>query len=1174
MRGLGKWWQKWVLDVVLTHPPPLVAVVLAVFFSVFAIGFWCAHWLDEVDLAVYRSVNVFADNIRNENLLTKMSGGLPVDVVYTWVNGSDPKLLEGLKALSLDSMQDSCPLSHCLPSPYISLLNSTLSKGTLESVPSVLEVGHLLVAHGSRPHNFTVIRVTDVRLVPTVLEKIALASKNGSRPKQAYWTSDVGGGWGMKQQQAVLVTGSANVPHDTLLTSLFPHQKDITALCSVSGSSSVQLVECKEEGLITALLQSKTHIEPSPNSVIKIRQAMLMLQSDNEDHGKEVDVNRFEDNEELRYSLRSLEKYAPWVRRIYLVTNGQIPYWLNLDHPRLMIITHEEIFPNVSHLPSFSSPAIESHIHRIPGLSEHFLYLNDDVMLGSEVWPEDFYSPTSGYKVYLSWSLPECSSGCPGSWLGDGYCDSSCNTTACEWDGGDCMGEKGEGELLSMEDDFGADMTVEFCAPSCSDLWLADKYCDHSCNIEACGFDGGDCGLDNIRHLHRLPTPASYNSTYVLPQGIMAAWMNISSLVIPGKTVEGQHTDHRGLRTAAINTAQGILFIIFKINVSATIQIELNIINKQQGGKAAKEKDLVKYDLTIKCNTFSTAENKLITVQKPAPKSPIYARNFTFERVAPDVLKLEKTPLRVGEMKYALVNVNASNLPKSLILKVRDLVAMFKNRELTLVGLKKKKSDLIEKFISSNGTHELVYHQSDKWFKDEKLSFGEVKIKNDSSLKNEQSIISDKIENVQPAVLGIYPNKSQNVHKKTSFRTLLWSYQSVEKLNFDKIKETYELPHSNRITEYKSLTPLGKKLKENTGTLSTYQGSFPWEKQELGSFRPFKHSAKYWDYAQVHTGQRRLLDMFAESLLHVNRLYNSEYGYQARRVPAHMPHLISKNIMESLQNRFKEEFELTSSHKIRQANDMQYAFSYYFFLMSEKRIRTITEIFSIFDTDNSGTLSDREIRTLLTHLYDLPLHYNNLQVVHHIIKNCSATHHAKPVTTPVYERYADSDLPTVSLELVLECEPLTTLLNKLEKTDKYKFVHHNDDDIHFKMVTSNVSIVVHMLDEVRKNPRKFICLNSNLDPRSKENDLIHALVQDTYESLFPVPSSFELPVNYRNRFLYIEELLAWRKWRDLIRALIYACLASLIFLTLINFFSTEVSYLDILTSVKQERKYK
>jgi UDP-N-acetylglucosamine-lysosomal-enzyme len=56
------------------------------------------------------------------------------------------------------------------------------------------------------------------------------------------------------------------------------------------------------------------------------------------------------------------------VRHIYIVTNGQIPAWLNLDHPRLSVVTHADIFVNKSHLPTFSSPAIESHIHRIPGV--------------------------------------------------------------------------------------------------------------------------------------------------------------------------------------------------------------------------------------------------------------------------------------------------------------------------------------------------------------------------------------------------------------------------------------------------------------------------------------------------------------------------------------------------------------------------------------------------------------------------------------------------------------------------------------------------------------------------------------------------------------------------------------------------------------------------------------
>ena len=73
--------------------------------------------------------------------------------------------------------------------------------------------------------------------------------------------------------------------------------------------------------------------------------------------------SRFSDKDELRYSLRSLEMYAPWVRKVYIVTNGQIPSWLDMDNPRVSLIAHEDIFTNLSHLPTFSSPAIETHIH-------------------------------------------------------------------------------------------------------------------------------------------------------------------------------------------------------------------------------------------------------------------------------------------------------------------------------------------------------------------------------------------------------------------------------------------------------------------------------------------------------------------------------------------------------------------------------------------------------------------------------------------------------------------------------------------------------------------------------------------------------------------------------------------------------------------------------------------
>jgi UDP-N-acetylglucosamine-lysosomal-enzyme len=54
-----------------------------------------------------------------------------------------------------------------------------------------------------------------------------------------------------------------------------------------------------------------------------------------------VSASRFQDNEELRYSLRSVERFAPWVRQVFIVTNGQIPSWLNLDYSRVTLVPHE-----------------------------------------------------------------------------------------------------------------------------------------------------------------------------------------------------------------------------------------------------------------------------------------------------------------------------------------------------------------------------------------------------------------------------------------------------------------------------------------------------------------------------------------------------------------------------------------------------------------------------------------------------------------------------------------------------------------------------------------------------------------------------------------------------------------------------------------------------------------
>ena len=116
-----------------------------------------------------------------------------------------------------------------------------------------------------------------------------------------------------------------------------------------------------------------------------------------------VNRARFASRDELRYSLRSLEMNLPWIDKIYLVTAGQRPAWLAEEHPRLTVVDHREIFSNPDRcLPTFNSHAIESQLPNIPGLSEHFLYVNDDVFFGRYLHPNTFFGPAGQAKYCLT----------------------------------------------------------------------------------------------------------------------------------------------------------------------------------------------------------------------------------------------------------------------------------------------------------------------------------------------------------------------------------------------------------------------------------------------------------------------------------------------------------------------------------------------------------------------------------------------------------------------------------------------------------------------------------------------------------------------------------------------------------------------------------------------------
>jgi hypothetical protein len=116
-----------------------------------------------------------------------------------------------------------------------------------------------------------------------------------------------------------------------------------------------------------------------------------------------IDKSRFRNNDELKYSLRSIEKYAPWVRKIFIVTDRQQPKWLNIKNKKIEIVDHRDIFPDQSYLPTYNSMAIEACIHRIKDLSEHYLYFNDDFILGNYCSRSTFFSSDGKPFIYTNY---------------------------------------------------------------------------------------------------------------------------------------------------------------------------------------------------------------------------------------------------------------------------------------------------------------------------------------------------------------------------------------------------------------------------------------------------------------------------------------------------------------------------------------------------------------------------------------------------------------------------------------------------------------------------------------------------------------------------------------------------------------------------------------------------
>ena len=108
------------------------------------------------------------------------------------------------------------------------------------------------------------------------------------------------------------------------------------------------------------------------------------------DKSSDAGKNRYRDMGTLKYLFRGIEKYTPWVRKVFFVSDGQIPEWMDTNNEKLQIVDHKDFIPK-EYLPTFSANPIELNFHRIEGLSDNFIVMNDDFFFTGDLKKTDFF---------------------------------------------------------------------------------------------------------------------------------------------------------------------------------------------------------------------------------------------------------------------------------------------------------------------------------------------------------------------------------------------------------------------------------------------------------------------------------------------------------------------------------------------------------------------------------------------------------------------------------------------------------------------------------------------------------------------------------------------------------------------------------------------------------------
>ena len=285
------------------------------------------------------------------------------------------------------------------------------------------------------------------------------------------------------------------------------------------------------------------------------------------------------------------------------------------------------------------------------------------------------------------------------------------------------------------------------------------------------------------------------------------------------------------------------------------------------------------------------------------------------------------------------------------------------------------------------------------------------------------------------------------------------------------------------------------------------------EFSEDGGFIPF-HGNEFnedmygsdTNFNQTRPEDEAELDIFGKSIRFVDSLLNEAYGTveDSRSVIAHMPHLIDKRVVQLIEEKWPDEMTETSAHRFRNERDMQFAFTYFYYLMNEARDVSFMELWVQLDTDEDGSLNENEIRSMVALIEDLdedhPLNSERIEAVKkEIIEANGAGLLSSEITASRL-----SNTPSIVQRLVNAVSP-NNVLGGIDMNYELASM----DQVTFLMLKDNATEVLHRLDSIRKKRTKFVCINDNMNTTEAKAENLEIL-HDFYDSMYPLPSSFEL----------------------------------------------------------------